>query len=292
MFFKKKKYMTRLFLSNEVNSTEEQINKEKRRRNQAYQAMDYILSRVTYFDFFSSNAFNIAVHSKYFTQIYNKKTVTSEYLLLPFFYCESNVSSFIADYPLTENILQIANPKKVMTSGIWWNPLSWFSTSKKKAKSIKFNPKIEFSLEVNQLFEKAAENAMTRFKTPVITSEILFITLMEEKTKVNKLIQEWLGNETEWQMFRYRLIKRLHNQESMIRSEVSKNQQYFAYLLKTELKEAEFEKMIETETLAKGTSLFRNTLISEIVKVDIFDLLWEEIRLNIKISRGHRKYSS
>ena len=32
-----------------------------------------------------------------------------------------------------------------------------------------------FSMEINQVFETAAENALSRFKTPVITSEILFI---------------------------------------------------------------------------------------------------------------------
>ena len=273
-------------------SIEEQILCEKRRRNQAYQALDYILARVTYFDFFSSNAFTLAVHSKYFTQLFAKKTVTSEYLLLPFFYCESNVSTFLEKYSLPDSFFQILNAKTMIAKPTWRNPLSFFSSPEKQRTAIQFNPNIEYSLEVNQLFEKAAENAMSRFKTPVITSEILFITLMEErKTKASKMIRELVGNDTEWQMLRYRLIKRLHNQESSIRSEVSKNQHYFTYLLKTELKEAEFEKMIETETLAKGTSIFRNQLISEIVKVNIFDLLCQEVRLSIKIS-NKRTYSS
>ena len=44
-----------------------------------------------------------------------------------------------------------------------------------------------YSTQVNLLFEKAAENALLRFKTPVITSEILFLTLMESTNiKVSK----------------------------------------------------------------------------------------------------------
>ena len=285
--------MTRLSLTNPSSSSvDEQIRFEKRRRNQAYKALDYILARVSYFDFFSSNAFTLALYSKYFTQLYTKKIVTSEYLLLPFFYCESNVSTFLEKYTLSESFLQILENKTIISKPTWRNPLSFFDTSERQIKGITFNPKIKYSLEVNQLFEKAAENAMTRFKTPVITSEILFITLMEErKTKASKMIEELVGDDTEWQMLRYRLIKRLHNQESSIRSEVPKNQHYFTYLLKTELKEAEFEKMLETETLVKGTSIFRNQLISEIVKVDIFELLCQEVRLSIQIS-NKRTYSS
>ena len=49
-----------------------QIKSERRRRNQSYQSLDYMLSRITYFDFFSANAFNIAKYSKYFGQIFAK----------------------------------------------------------------------------------------------------------------------------------------------------------------------------------------------------------------------------
>jgi len=74
------------------NNFKNQIKSERRRRNQSYQALDYIISRVTYFDFFSADAFNITKYGKYFAQILNKKTVTSEILLFPFIYCDSNLS--------------------------------------------------------------------------------------------------------------------------------------------------------------------------------------------------------
>ena len=45
-------------------SIKNQIKNERRRRNQAYQSLDYMLSRITYFDFFSADAFNIAKYSK------------------------------------------------------------------------------------------------------------------------------------------------------------------------------------------------------------------------------------
>ena len=39
---------------------QKEIQVEKRKRNQAYVSLDYLLSRVTYFDFFSPDSFKIA----------------------------------------------------------------------------------------------------------------------------------------------------------------------------------------------------------------------------------------
>lgn len=260
-----------------------QIKNERRRRNQAYQSLDYMLSRITYFDFFSADAFNIAKHSKYFTQLFGKQIVTSEFLLFPFFYCDSNLSRLLDEFEIKQKFLEILNQKFNLTQ-----------LSRKNFKISKFtvNENFPYSTEVNLLFEKTAENALIRFKTPVITSEILFLTLMESTdTKVGKLIQNQILTDTEWHLLRYRLVKSLHNNESIIKSEVSKNQQYFAYLLKTELPEIEFNKLIETNSLVDGVQLFRNMLINELTKVNIFKLISIEIKKSIKVT-NNRKYSS
>ena len=161
-----------------------------------------------------------------------------------------------------------------------------------RSSNIVVNENIPYSVEVNLLFEKAAENALTRFKTPVITSEILFVTMMEEEhTKIGKLLKQTLLTDSEWHILRYRIVKSLHSNESAIRSEVSKNQQYFAYLLKTELPEKEFNKLIEDESIVKGVEMFRNVLIKEITQINIFKLLTNEIKKSIKVT-NNRKYSS
>jgi hypothetical protein len=82
-------------------------------------------------------------------------------------------------------------------------------------KNVFFNFEVRNSYELNLLFEKSAENSLTRFKTPVITPEILFITMMEEKhTKVGKIIQKFLKTDTNWYLLRYKLIKMIHYQET------------------------------------------------------------------------------
>ena len=74
---------TTLSLDSELLSSEK-ILIEKRKRHQTYLALDYFLSAVTYFDFFSLDTFNIVKNAKQLAQICNK-TVTSEFLILPFF---------------------------------------------------------------------------------------------------------------------------------------------------------------------------------------------------------------
>jgi|TARA_B110000091_G_scaffold172141_1_gene185316 hypothetical protein len=269
------------------NNFKNQIKSERRRRNQSYQALDYIISRVTYFDFFSADAFNIAKYGKYFAQILNKKTVTSEILLFPFIYCDSNLSLLLKKYGIHDKIfdhLSLKLEKQLKTK----KQFGFLNRSERNL----INENIPYSIEVNLLFEKAAENALTRFKTPVITSEILFVTMMEEEhTKIGKLLKQTLLTDSEWHILRYRIVKSLHSNESAIRSEVSKNQQYFAYLLKTELPEKEFNKLIEDESIVKGVEMFRNVLIKEITQINIFKLLTNEIKKSIKVT-NNRKYSS
>jgi hypothetical protein len=280
-------------------TTSEKIIIEKRRRNQAYMALDYLLSAITYFDFFSSDAFKIVKNAKYLAQICNKN-VTSELLLLPFFSYPSDVCQILKEFGITQELVENSvfslqekkketffEKRKTSIKRLFKDVKGFFVQE-----TLSLDQNIKYSHEVNKLFEKSAENALLRFKTPVISPEIIFITLIEEKdTKASKIIRRFLKKDVDWYLLRYKLIKRIHNQESNIRSEVVKNQHYFAYLMKIQLTDFEFNKLIETETLAQGVSLFRNTLISKILKVNIFDEISDEIYTSMKIT-NKRSYSS
>ena len=286
----KKLFSTKLFSSLGSYSLEtvEQIKSEKRKRNQAYYALDYLLSRITYFDFFSADAFEIAKYSKYFAQFFEKQTVTPEILLLACFYCDSSLSDFLKPYNKSDLI------NTYFTSFLNTKSGNNFTTilNSLKQENIVNNENLEYSRQVNQFFLKAAEIAVTRFKNPVITSELLFLTLIEDKnSSVAKLIKKIIGNDIELSLLRYRLFKHLHNQESNIRTEVSKNQQYFGYLLKTQLSEKEFDKLLESKAISSGVELFRNVLINQIMKINIFESLFKEIKQSIKLTKT-RKYSS
>jgi hypothetical protein len=275
------------------NSNESSLSKkvllEKRKRHQAYITIDYLLGFLTYFDFFSNDTFQIVKNSIFFSKLLEKNTITSDVLLISLLDEKFELSKVLKEYNLSqESLLGIFSNTDSKTGKK--NSFSTFFS--KKAKSEEFEEKeIIYSQEMNQLFEKIVENALYRFKTPVVTPDLLFITFMEEKTtKAGKLITKMLKNEANWYLVRYRLIKRLHSQEVLIRGEITKNQHYFAYLMKTRFSEFDFNKLINNELLLTAVSFFRNFLVKDILKQNLFQTLGDEISHSIKIN-NKRKYS-
>lgn len=281
-----------------INSSE-QIILEKRKRHQAYAAMDYLISVGTYFDFFSIDAFKLIESTHYLAQKLNRP-IDTDLLFLSYFYCNSSVFEVLKSLEFQDNLeTNLAAYFPELTA---LEPPLRSSKTRRFGQFLKnllnFKPKIQklekqdYSHEILLIFEKASENALTRFKTPVITSEILFITLMEESsTKISKIIKNCLANQMEWYLFRYELMKVIHKHESIIRSDVVKNQQYFAYLLRTQLPTFEFDHLIENEELGKGVLIFRNSLILSTLKTDLFETLLKDINMSIKIT-NKRTYSS
>ena len=277
----------------------EKIKLEKRRRHQIYTLLDYVLSVVTYFDFFSQDTFKIIKYSKYLAQSAKVNKLTSEFLLLPFFDANLELSNVLKEYTLDERHIgelissvnkiepRSAKEKKDYLIYKFFNKLVKFSIFDTSL----VTTNVQYSYDLNVLLEKAAENALKRFKTPVITPEILFITMMEQKNnKVSKIIKKFFKSDTNWYLLRYTLIKRIHNQEIKIRTDVPKSQQYFAYLLKINLSEFEFNRLIERNLLDVGVYSFRTQLISQMLKLNIFDLLETDVYKSILVT-NERKYS-
>lgn len=274
---------------------DEKILEEKRRRHQIYILLDYILSNSTYFDFFTSDAFQILIFTKYLGAIClsAEKFIGSEFLLFTFLNLDLPIQKILQEYNLNQkeiglfiSSLNKLSPKSFMEKKDFYFRKIWKDYPIQNLKPLKY------SHETNLIFEKSAENALSRFKTPVITPEILFITLMEEKNnKSAKLIQKLLKTQTNWYLLRYKLIKKIHSQESEIRNKVKKNEHYFAYLLKINLTESEFTSLIEQNSLATGSSFFRNQIISQILSLDLLDMLYKEINQSL-IKNPKRIYSS
>ena len=277
---------------------EELIELEKRRRHQIYMLLDYVLSVVTYFDFFSHDTFTIVKRAKYWAAAGKRPFVSGEFLLLPFLDSEFEFSDILKEYGLKEdNILGlIKKANNIPKPSLWQETNFYFYNLFEQKFDVFLNPlitkNIKYAYDTRVIFEKAAENALTRFKTPVITPEILFITMMEEEnTKVSKIIKKFFPEKTNWYLLRYKLIKRIHFQEVNIRAEIPKSEQYFAYLLKINLSELEFNCLIETNLLHLAVSTFRNKLITKLLHVNLFDLLEKEIDQSIQVTNT-RVYST
>jgi len=279
---------------------------ERRKRNQVYAALDYLLAQTSYFDFFSITTFQIAKYSKYLAQIVEETIVGSDFLLLAFFSTNSPVCDILKKYKLTQqNVGEILEKsykkipptplKKKMNfiTKFFQTIGTFFPFNQINQQSIYLSSKIIYSLETEQIFEKTAENALTRFKSPVITTEMLLITLMEEKdTKAGKIIKSFLENETEWYLLRYALLKRVYKQEAYIRAEIPRNLQYFAYLLKIKSSDTDFEGLIAKNQLVRGVSLFRNEVIRQVLSINIHDVLRKDVYKSIRANIFGRDYST
>jgi hypothetical protein len=276
--------------NSDENLTSKNIKLEKRRRHQAYISTDYVLGFLTYFDFFSRDTFQIVKNSIFFSQLLQKDNVTSEFILFACLDGKFEFSTMLNEYDIVQSsLISIIGTssnqtlKSSIRGNIWKGPFKDSFNSKEK--------EMLYSTEMNQLFEKTIDNALNRFKTPVVTPEVLFITLMEEKTsRAGKIIKKILKTDASWYLLRYRLIKRLHSQEVLIRGEVTKNQHYFAYLMKTRFSEFDFNKLIKNDLLFTAVSFFRNSLMKDILKQNIFNMLKDEIFNSIKFT-SKRKYS-
>ena len=276
---KKEEVVTPIVFSDHIDSTktiEEKIKLEKRRRHQAYTALDYHLSLTTYFDFFSFDTFQIAKEAKYLTQIKKEKKVTSDILLLSFFSKHLKIAEILNNFGMTkETILENVSSLSEKEDTIIENLIKKFQISFPASfQSLAIDSTIEYSSEVNHIFQKAAENAFKRFKTPLIGTEILFLTLLEEEdTLAGKIIKKFFPTNFDWFSLRYELVKRIYNQEFMIRTEVGSSQEYFAYLLKTRFSDFEFEGLIANGYFSESVLSFRNQLISEALKIDLYKSL-------------------
>ena len=271
------------------------IKQEKRRRHQVYSLFDFYLSSFTVFDFLSFDSFHLIKDAYLLSKLANKEKIGTDFLLLSFFQKDSILLKTLNEYGLDDNFVQNLIKKLLPQKYSNAKEENEFFTSFSKLEFLEkkdLSQNILYSQELYKLFEKSAENALIRFKTPIISSEILFITLMEDKNSIGgKLIKEYFNSNSEWFLLRYRLMKQLHSHESTIKGDVSKNQQYFAYILKTKLSERLFSKLIGKEKLNEAVNSFRNFIFKDILEINIFELLLDEIHKSIELNKN-RKYSS
>ena len=273
---------------------QDKINREIRKRHYTYTLLDYILSNSTYFDFFSLDTFLVLIHTKYVGSIClsTEKVIGSEFFLFSFLTLDLPIKKFLEDHNISskEMGLLISSANQLNSKALIDKKDFYFRKIFKDFQLSKIKP-LKYAHEVNLLLEKTAENALLRFKTPVITPEIFLITLMEEKNnKSGKLLKKLLKTESNWYLLRYKLIKRIHLQESEIKSKVKKNEHYFTYLLKICLSELEFNTLIEQNSLATGSSFFRNQVVYELLSLDFLKMLYQEIH-NSLVNTAIRKYS-
>jgi len=274
-----------------LNSITEKIKNEKKRRHQIYSALEYLGSHKNKFDFFSYDLIKILKTAKNLTKRFGQKKVTTELLFLAFFNSNSELLKIFPKFNISVNKLEKLIYYAYQVEGKQNNLTSIFNVFQNISKDSKFENNLsDFNYEVITVFEKSIENAF-RFKTPVINPEILLLTLLEDNNlSSTAVLRNFLKSDLEWNLFRYEILKKLHNQETKIQGTLEKSLRYFAYLLKTELDDSQFEKLLEKENFKSIILNYRDLVVSKVLENDIFNDIENDIKLSIKIN-NERNYS-
>jgi ATP-dependent Clp protease ATP-binding subunit ClpA len=197
----------------------QKIKIEKRKRHQVYTTFDYVRSQSKKFDFFSYDSINIIQTANSLIQNFRQKKVTPEILLLSFFKEDLELTKILKKFNITFELLEeyLFHGYKITNSSD--QKVNIFSSLKRSLtflfeKQIDWKETIDTNYELKNLIEKSIENSY-RFKTPAITPELLFLTLLEENTlAANILLKKFLKTDLNWTLLRYEILKKLHNQET------------------------------------------------------------------------------
>lgn len=328
-------------VNQELSAKEKSITLEKYRRNQAYSTLNYLLSNVTYGDFFTHDVMVQIEHAQSIAAKRKSEVVTGEHLLLGLLKSDCELKTILEEVGITQetiektilklnpptpspeislkenqtwidskveflktkgketinvskNYLQVTVPD--IFSHYWQKVDSWMEKVLDPNFEIKpqktfLDTWIDPSKNVCRMFEMAAQYAL-KYKTPVISSEILFLILMENKTlKTGLVIKKILRTRSNFLSLRYKLLKRVWRNKSCILQQVKKNQHFFAYLLQVDLSGIAFDELVERNQLADAVKLYRNELILSALQIDIWPLLIQESYLALQAS-SNRIYSA
>ena len=285
----------------------EKITLEKRKRHQIYTTLNYLRPHKSKFDFFSSDTMTILKLGRELTKKFQQEKLTPEILLLTLFNSESDLTDILRKYnisfakikryiiyghQLTDDILQEQFKQRQTKFGklSFLKAVNTIQTTFKKKISITSSSSYNYDVKI--ILDRAIENAY-RFKTPVITPEILFLTILEEKeTAGGKLLKLLLDNDLNWNLLRYEILKKLHHQETQVQGNIFKNTRYYAYLLKIEMSDEQFEKLIEKDNFSYIVSAYRDLVISKVLDCDIFETLENEIKYSIQLNTKRKTYST
>lgn len=273
---------------------------EKRKRSQAYMYMQSLFSQITFFDFFTKDALDILILAKKIALILEEKVITEDILILAFYFSEGEFSFFFKNENITSEIILetyfLKNSTNIKTQNSILMILKDQLKNRKNSftelflspdpikQNLSFSPKLFFFLN------KTLEIALEKYKTPVISSDVLLLSLLDSSAG-NKL-KKLLNSPEQWYRLRFKILKNLYREEDIIKNQLSLNQQQFAYLAKIYLSQKIFGNAIETQKIDKAIEVFRYKIISNLLsnpEEDLPKLIEKETYLSIQIATKNSK---
>lgn len=263
--------------------------KEKRKRDQVYEALDLYLALETKVDFFTSDTINILSRSKIIPFILENKNLTSDMIVYAFFsknfhrfskyfkevnFTKVKVKKYLGkkwSKPLIgQNLLKfkvfayfrylLYKFENFFFSNI--NPLNYFNKSNQTINTIKYSD------ELKEVLKKTIFKARFIYRTPIISSNILFLTLIEHKLSHSReLFIKLIPNIKSLVLLRYRVLSELYKTNVYITTMVTKSRLFYIFYGQMALDEQIFQNLIARPMRIQAYALrLRNNMIKKALR--------------------------
>lgn len=260
--------------------------KEKRKRTQIYKALDLYLSLETKIDFFTIDTINILLKAKIIPFLLDKKELTSDMIIYGFFtknsrrflkwfksvnFSKTSVKKYLGKKwgkPLTKKefiyykILCYFNYFNYKLEKFFFksiNPSTYFN------KSIEDLNTINYSLELRKILNNIVKKARFKYRTPVISSNMLFLELLEETESYSrKLFKKLIPNVKSFLTLRYKILTEIYKTNVYIHTMIPKNRLFYIFYGQISLPEQVFQTMVSRPMRLQAYALkLRNALIKK-----------------------------
>lgn len=287
---------------------------EKQRRNQIHTTMDYNFFATTVGQFLSKDALKIIYSGKLIAYLLGEKVVTTDMLLYGFFDNKNTYFSAFKIGRITKEKITRKLHKK------WSKPLSLSSKIKNKilypfqffyygidslifkdtitnflvkneiisasfseGEEIISSEQIIFGSGIYDILEYAAKIAKERFKTPIISSEILFIALLESSdSNAGKFLLEIIQTKESWLLLRYKFIRIIKKIEKILDMFIPSGLLYYDFLLRLYMSHRDFHKLLMNPIFHIFFVLkYRKQLLNKFLEINFLEKMKKQIYFNL-----------
>lgn len=265
--------------------------KEKRKRLQVQESLNYYISGFSAYDFFGSEVIKLLTQSQILPIIFKTDTLTSDMVLHTIFEMETiKVKRYFREM----NVTKIKSEKYLVKK--WGHKVSLTFSEKikntflkgikiifgiplKKTKDMQKLSKIKFSEELLSIIDKAIKKANFVYKTPIVSLEIFLMTLLEEKGSHSRdLFINLIPNLKDLLRFRYKMLMHIFKLEKRMYRLIPKGLLLFDYLLKKDMGTDEFNLITHFPHIHYFLVLnYRNKLINKVLSYKYSQVLKSEI---------------
>lgn len=271
--------------------------KEKRKRLQIQESLNYYLSAFSSYDFFSSEVIEMLNQSKILTLILNTDTLTSDMVLHTIFDMKNNkVKRYFKQMNITKKkseryLLKKWGQKKSLSDSLTFIDKLKNKFLKKITKIFRVNlisvknedmekvEKVKFSEELLTIIDKAIKKANVVYKTPIVSLDIFLMTLLEEKGSHSRdLFINLIPDLRSLLQFRYKMLMHIYKTEKRLYNIIPKGLLVFDYLLRREFTSDLFCSMTFDPHIHYLRVLrYRNKLISKVLSYKYPEVVKSEI---------------